>query len=119
MTRVKLPLPAGVTATRNTASGRKGATRWSTWLGTPADDRWLGDLVRWMPEGTWDWQPATGPAVAEGTLDECGAALTAAATAATRPASVIPAREYEPGYDAAADLHDFMGEMRRRARGGA
>lgn len=113
-TRIKLPLPAGVTATRNTASGRKGATRWSTWRGLPADGQWLGDLVRFMPEAVWSWQPATGPAV-EGTLDEAAAALAAAATA---PANPVPAREYEPGYDAERELQGWMNELRSARRDG-
>lgn len=116
MTRITLPLPAGVTALR-VASGRTGATRWETWRGAPDLGTWLGDLVRWMPEGTWDWQPATGPAVVEGTLDECAAALAAAATAAT-PANPVPAREYEPGYDAAAELQGWMNEVRSARRDG-
>jgi len=30
------------------------------------------------------------------------------------PASVIPAREYEPGYDAERELQDWMNSMRTR-----
>ena len=47
----------GLTARRATASGRKGATRWEVYEG----EEWLGDFVRFSPEGVWDWQPAEGP----------------------------------------------------------
>lgn len=30
--------------------------------------------------------------------------------------SVIPAREYEPGYDAEGELHDWMNELRSKRR---
>lgn len=101
-TRVTLPLPPGCTAERNTAAGRKGATRWSVWYGPVPpppqldDTGYLGDLVRWMPEGTWSWQPAGTYAaivagaprpeeVEQGTLAECGAALARAAQARREP----------------------------------
>lgn len=80
-----LDLPAGCTALRVTAAGRKGATRHEVWYGEPDTGTWLGDLVRWQPEGTWSWQPADGPDV-DGTLAEAAAAITdAAAEAAAHP----------------------------------
>lgn len=35
---------------------------------------------------------------------------------AERPASLVPAREYELGYDAERELQDWMNELRRKAR---
>jgi hypothetical protein len=113
--RITLPLPEGVTARRCTASGRKGATRWDCWLGPPPaapDDfaGYLGDLVRWMPEGTWSWQPAgtytaivAGTSrpeeVEEGTLAECGAALARAAAAAALKAAGLDPGDLAAGPD--------------------
>jgi hypothetical protein len=72
--RVRLPLPAGVTAERATASGRKGATRWELYRGEHTYENWLGDLVRAMPENEWSWQPRAGADVF-GTYDEAVAAM--------------------------------------------
>src|SRR5215831_9567556 len=85
-TAIPVPLPPGVTARRATAAGRKGATRWE--ISTAG--RYLGDLVRWLPEGTWDWQPdgvydailagtARPEEVAGGTLEACLTAVHRAA----------------------------------------
>lgn len=103
MGRQAFPLPPGFTATR-VAGGRNGATRWEIWHGRRPDDgswltdaeaaaRYLGDVVRWQPEGTWSWQPAgtydailagteLPPEVDQGTLEQAAAAMTAAAKTA-------------------------------------
>jgi hypothetical protein len=73
--RIKLSeiLPPTWVAVHTTASGRKGATRWMIYDG---DDNYRGDLVRWMPEGTWSWQPySEGTYVIEGTVNQCSAAI--------------------------------------------
>jgi hypothetical protein len=62
--QVKVMLRAGLTARRASASGRKGATRWEIYDGPDADyDKWLGDIVRFMPEGVWQWQPRSGDVI--------------------------------------------------------
>lgn len=53
-------LRAGLTASRASASGRKGASRWAIYDGEVCYDNWIGDLVRFMPEAEWVWQPAVG-----------------------------------------------------------
>ena len=53
-------LRAGLTADRNSASGRKGATRWSIYDGEVCYENWIGDIVRFMPEAEWCWQPRAG-----------------------------------------------------------
>jgi len=60
MEPVKKMLRDGLTARRATAIGRKGATRWEIWNGAPDEEaleNYLGDLVRWRPEGIWEFQP--------------------------------------------------------------
>ena len=64
-------------------------------------DGWLGELVRWQPEGTWSWQPAglfDGAPETEGTLPECAAALAAAALAAALAAAGIDPGDLVPDY---------------------
>jgi len=50
-------LVPGLHAERNSASGRKGATRYSIYRSTGT---WVGDFVRFLPEGTYSWQPERG-----------------------------------------------------------
>jgi hypothetical protein len=66
-------LPPTFHAVHSTA-GRKGATRWMIYDG---NDNYRGDLVRWMPEGTWDWQPYDdiNPEVHNGTINDCTAEI--------------------------------------------
>jgi hypothetical protein len=69
-------LPEGLVYRRASASGRKGATRWEVFVGECVEERWHGDLVRWMPENEWSWQPASASFDPdEGTLEEALAAL--------------------------------------------
>lgn len=52
------PALEGLTFKRASASGRKGATRWEVYEGTElSTETWLGDLVRFLPEHEWVWQP--------------------------------------------------------------
>ena len=60
MKAIKTMLRDGLSVRRSTASGRKGATRWEVWNGEADYDhpeKYLGDLVRFMPEAEWVWQP--------------------------------------------------------------
>lgn len=69
-------LPPTFVAVHTTASGRKGATRWMIYNG---NDEYVGDLVRWMPERTWDWQPydidAPCNGIEQGTINDCTAEI--------------------------------------------
>lgn len=76
MSKQLFTLPDGLVTRRATASGRKGATRWEVYVGQVAYERWHGDLVRFLPENEWHWQPAAGhERDATGTLEEALAAL--------------------------------------------
>jgi hypothetical protein len=55
-----IPTPEGVTALR-VSPGRIHAARWSLYRGTdtnPLTGDWIGDLVHWIAEGEWEFQPA-------------------------------------------------------------
>jgi len=63
MKAIKNLLRDGLSVRRATASGRKGATRWEVYKGEADYENWLGDLVRFMPEAQWVWQPRDGEEV--------------------------------------------------------
>lgn len=65
----KKRLPATFNAVHSTG-GRTGATRWMIYDGA---DNYRGDLVRWLPEGTWSWQPypLEEGEIFNGTFEEC------------------------------------------------
>jgi hypothetical protein len=67
-------LPPGFVAVRNTASGRKDATRWSIYK---PDDVYVGDLVRFIERTgeAWSWQPYPEGHYRDGTLEECVAEI--------------------------------------------
>jgi hypothetical protein len=73
-------LPPTWHAVHTSGSGRKGATRWMIYDGA---DNYHGDLVRWMPEGTWSWQPYNqdGTEIREGTINDCTAEIVRIADA--------------------------------------
>ncbi len=59
--KTKINLPEGYRAFRQTASGRKGATRYEIYKGTERIyDNWIGDIVHFMPEDEYVSQPRDG-----------------------------------------------------------
>jgi hypothetical protein len=50
-------LPESVTV-KSVAAGRSRARRWELYRGPAVFENYLGDLVHWLLEQEWEWQPA-------------------------------------------------------------
>jgi hypothetical protein len=58
---LKAALPEGYIAIRARAAGRKHATRYEIYNGgAHTQDNWIGDIVNFYKENTWDSQPRIG-----------------------------------------------------------